>query len=160
MRSIMSNATAELQGRQQGRIRTKVFEQIKSRRAGYSWLLLRGLSGIVILINPASINGFSTWSLNLVRLDRPNAAIDAAVPCTSTLRCGKRTWSLLSLDLVPPGRIASSSQEILGSTIVGQVILTELKSARLNSTRLVETVRKCHYRIGDRVSSVCVLDDC
>ena len=31
----------------------------------YACLLLRGLSGMVISMNPASIKRFSTWSLNL-----------------------------------------------------------------------------------------------
>lgn len=38
----------------------------------YLCLLLVGFSGMVISTNPASSNGFNTWSLNLVLLDRPN----------------------------------------------------------------------------------------
>lgn len=65
----------------------------------YFCLLLIGLSGIVISINPASSKGLSTWFLNLVRSERPAISIKSAIARSSRQLWSIWTWSRLSPDL-------------------------------------------------------------
>ena len=67
----------------------------------YFWLLLRGLSGMVISINPACISGFSTEFLNLVRFVLPAMSISSDMDVSATQVRNISTWSSLSPNLVP-----------------------------------------------------------
>ncbi len=61
----------------------------------YFCLLLRGLSGMVISINPSSRRGFRTWCLNLVRSERPAIAIRSNNALSFWHLCRISTWCRL-----------------------------------------------------------------
>ena len=66
----------------------------------YFCLLLRGLSGMVISINPSSKRIFKAWCLNLVRSERPVTAIRSRIAVSSLHFRRISTWCRLSANLV------------------------------------------------------------